>query len=145
MRGGMARRTFGFGTGAQVAVTLALMLGCAVASLPAHAGNSQAGLMSGLVRLAEILGSVHHLREVCGADEGALWRNKMIDMMNVASLDTEARQRMISHFNDAYYQARSMFPECSRSAAAKSNALFDEGRRLAASLARGNRNATAAF
>lgn len=143
MRSGMARGSFGFGTGARVAVTLALMLGCAVASLPARADNSQTSLMSGLVRLAEILGSVHHLREICGADEGAMWRNKMIDMMNVASLDAEARQRMISHFNDAYYQARSTFPECSTPAAAKSNALLEEGRRLAASLAGGNRSAAA--
>lgn len=145
MRGGMTRRSFGFGTGARVAMALALMLGCAAASLPAHADNAQDNLTAGLVRLAEILGSVHHLREVCGADEGALWRNKMIDMMNVASLDAEARQRMISHFNEAYYRAQSMFPECSGSAAAQSNALFDEGRKLAASLAGGNRRAAAAF
>ncbi len=126
-------------------MALVLMLGCAMASVPAHADNSQGGLMAGLVRLAEILGSVHHLREVCGADEGALWRNKMIDMMNVASLDTETRQRMISHFNEAYYQAQRAFPECSASAAAKSNALFDEGHRLAARLAGANRSAAAEF
>ena len=31
----------------------------------------------GLVRLSEILGSMHYLRELCGASEGTLWRDQM--------------------------------------------------------------------
>lgn len=139
----MGRPSFRFGTrafgGAARALALALLLGWA--SQPARADDMTAGLM----RLSEILGSVHHLREVCGANEGALWRNKMIDMLNVADLDAAARQAMISHFNDAYHGAQRSFPACSASAAAKANALFDEARRLAGRLAGTDRSAAALF
>jgi uncharacterized protein (TIGR02301 family) len=139
----MARRSSGFGTNAFIGAALALALICA--ALPARAASMDRPMENGLERLAEILGSVHHLREVCGANEGALWRNKMIDMMNVAALDAEHRQRMISHFNEGYYQAQTAFPGCSGRAAARANALFDEAHRLAARLAGTDRSAAAGF
>lgn len=143
MRSGMARKTSGFGTRATIgaALALALMLVSAPGSTPARAED----MTGGLLRLAEILGSVHHLREVCGAHEGALWRNKMIDMLNVADLDAGTRQVMVSHFNEAYYQARAAFPDCSDSAAAKANSLFDEARRLAARLSGTDGSAASLF
>ena len=35
-----------------------------------------------LLRLAEILGTVHYLRELCGAREGQLWRERMRELMD---------------------------------------------------------------
>lgn len=139
MRSGLIRKMSGFGTSALASAALALVL--TFGGAPARADEMQ----DGLVRLSEILGAVHHLREICGANEGALWRNKMIDMLNVAALDADGRQRLISHFNDAYFQALKAFPDCSASAAAKSNALFDEAHRLAARLAGTDRSAAANF
>jgi uncharacterized protein (TIGR02301 family) len=139
MRSGMARRSSGFGTRNIIGAALALAL--MLAAIPSRADD----LDSGLMRLAEILGSVHHLREVCGAHEGALWRNKMIDMLNAAALDAERRQLMIAHFNDAYYQAQNAFPDCSDGAAVKSNTLLDEAHKLAARLAGIDRSAAAGF
>jgi uncharacterized protein (TIGR02301 family) len=139
----MARRSYGFGTSALIGAALALALMCAAP--PARAGSTGGPMENGLERLAEILGSVHHLREVCGANEGALWRNKMIDMMNTAALGAEQRQAMIAHFNDAYYQARAAFPHCSAKAAAKANSLFDEAQRLAGRLSTIGQSAAAEF
>ena len=34
-----------------------------------------------LLRLSEILGAVHYLRELCGANEGQLWREKMMQIL----------------------------------------------------------------
>src|SRR5262249_7353146 len=34
-----------------------------------------------LLRLAEILGAVHYLRELCGAQEGQLWRDQMKEIL----------------------------------------------------------------
>ncbi|MCE9649913.1 MAG: TIGR02301 family protein [Parvibaculum sp.] len=143
MRRGLARNSSSFRTraGFGAALALILMLGAA----PAVAEDLDGGLNRGLMRLSEILGSVHHLREVCGANEGALWRNKMIDMMNTAALSAEQRQAMITHFNDAYYQARAAFPDCSAKAAAKANSLFDEAQRLAGRLSTIGQSATAEF
>ncbi|MFN3869589.1 MAG: TIGR02301 family protein, partial [Hyphomicrobiaceae bacterium] len=34
-----------------------------------------------LLRLAELLGAVHYLRELCGANEGQFWRDTMTELM----------------------------------------------------------------
>src|SRR5262245_32661517 len=33
-------------------------------------------------QLAELLGAVHYLRELCGAEEGQTWRNQMRDLVS---------------------------------------------------------------
>lgn len=141
MRSGMIRRMSRFGTGGLVSARMVLLGALLLAPLPASASQ----LNDGLMRLAEILGSVHHLRDVCGANDGLLWRNKMIDMMNVAKLDPKQRKAMISHFNDAFYDARTRFPQCTSDAANRANALFDEAHRLAERLANGEKNAASLF
>ena len=35
-----------------------------------------------LARLSEILGAVHYLRELCGANDGQLWRERMKELMD---------------------------------------------------------------
>jgi|TARA_R110000824_G_scaffold118960_19_gene272711 uncharacterized protein (TIGR02301 family) len=115
----------------------------ALSLVPARA--EAADLNKGLMRLAEIFGSVHHLRDVCGANDGPLWRNKMIDMMNAAALPSKDRQTMISRFNDAYYDARTRYPYCSSNAAKRANGLFDEAHRLAARLSGGVQSSMSLF
>ena len=34
-----------------------------------------------LLRLSEILGAVHYLRELCGGNDGQLWRERMKELM----------------------------------------------------------------
>lgn len=118
-------------------LVLAAML--SLAPINAKADNFENGLM----RLAEILGSIHHLRNICGANEGPLWRNKMIDMMNVAELGARERKKIIRHFNDAYYSIRTRYPDCTNDAARRANLLFNEGHQLAAQLASNRKNAAA--
>ncbi len=139
MRRGMTRKLSGFRT--PVLAGAALLFALTLAPAPTRADE----MTNGLIRLAEILGSVHHLREVCGANEGPLWRNKMIDMLNAANVDAERRQLLISRFNDAYYGTRDAYPACSSDAAARANSLFDEAHRLAAALSGTNKSAAALF
>ena len=35
-----------------------------------------------LMRLSEVLGAVHYLRELCGANDGQIWRERMQELMN---------------------------------------------------------------
>lgn len=143
MRSGMTRNMSRFGTGETVGAILALALVLAITLAPAPARADR--LTDGLERLSEILGAVHHLRGVCGANEGPLWRNKMIDMINVAELDADQRQTMIAHFNDAFYEARTRFPMCTHDAAKRANMLFDEAHELAARLSGTGTNAASLF
>ena len=49
---------------------------CALAA-PAAAAPDSKPYDDRLFRLSEILGAVHYLRELCGAEEGQQWRERM--------------------------------------------------------------------
>ena len=44
-----------------------------------------------LLRLSEILGAVHYLRELCHAGEGTLWRDQMQALLDSEQPDATAR------------------------------------------------------
>ena len=56
-----------------ILVSMLVLLG----AQPLRAVEASAPYDGDLVRLAEILGALHYLRNVCGANEGQKWRNQM--------------------------------------------------------------------
>ena len=61
---------------------LALALAGALAGIPAQAApTDNKPYDDRLFRLSEILGAVHYLRELCGAEEGQLWRERMSELV----------------------------------------------------------------
>jgi uncharacterized protein (TIGR02301 family) len=101
-----------------------------------HSGTAvNAALPERAVQLAEILGAVHHLRDVCGTNEGQLWRNKMIEMLGVLAPSDAERQQLVKNFNDSYYRYKNAYPACSATAARQSDKLMQDGQRLAEELA----------
>ena len=57
-----------------VCVCLCLAL---LGGLAAPAAGQTTPFDKDLQRLAEILGALHYLRQLCGANEGPKWRNEM--------------------------------------------------------------------
>ena len=58
-------------------------------ALPAHAQSDTPAPFDGdLERLAEVMGALHYLRAICGANEGPKWRNEMQSL-----IDAEAPER----------------------------------------------------
>ena len=55
-----------------------------------------------LQRLAEILGALHHLRAICGANEGPKWRNEMQALIDAEAPAGERRDRLVASFNRGY-------------------------------------------
>ena len=53
---------------------LAVSIALATAVAPARAEVAAAPFDGNLQRLAEILGALHYLRNICGANEGLKWR-----------------------------------------------------------------------
>jgi len=49
-----------------------------------------------LQRLAEILGALHYLRSVCGANEGQTWRNEMQALIDAEAPPGERRDRLVA-------------------------------------------------
>ncbi|ABS62380.1 conserved hypothetical protein [Parvibaculum lavamentivorans DS-1] len=113
------------------ALLAALML--AAAPMP----PARAALPGSMMQLAEVLGAVHHLRTLCGTNEGPLWRNKMIEMMGVADPSETERQQLIQRFNDAYHRYRNSYQTCTSTAAGQADKLMQDGQRLADELASG--------
>ena len=50
-------------------------------------------------RLAEILGALHYLRDVCGANEGQKWRNQMQALIDAEAPDGERKRKIVASFN----------------------------------------------
>ena len=89
-----------------------------------------------LMRLAEILGAVHHLREVCTANEGQLWRDQMIKLLGAERPSAAKRARLIKNFNQGYRSYKRTYRECNQAANLAISRFTREGAGLAQAMAR---------
>jgi uncharacterized protein (TIGR02301 family) len=90
-----------------------------------------------LMRLAEILGAVHYLRELCGAEEGQIWREQMKDILRNEGTTAVRRAKLVNSFNDGYRGYRRTYRTCTQSATVATTRFSSEGATIAASLAQG--------
>ncbi|MEZ5827186.1 MAG: TIGR02301 family protein [Hyphomicrobiales bacterium] len=88
-----------------------------------------------LMRLAEILGAVHYLRELCGADEGQLWRDQMKEILKSEGTTAVRRAKLVNSFNDGYRGFRRTYRTCTQSATLATRRFSSEGATIAAALA----------
>jgi uncharacterized protein (TIGR02301 family) len=100
-----------------------------------------------LLRLTEILGAVHYLRELCGAQEGQLWRNQMKDILKNEGSTAVRRAKLVNSFNDGYRGYRRTYRTCTSSATLAITRFSTEGAQIAVALAKpsvyANRNVPA--
>src|SRR6185295_7019282 len=91
-----------------------------------------------LMRLAEILGAVHYLRELCGAQEGQVWRDQMKEILRNEGTTAVRRAKLVNAFNDGYRGYRRTYRTCTQSATLATTRFSTEGASIAASLAGGS-------
>jgi uncharacterized protein (TIGR02301 family) len=84
-----------------------------------------------LLRLSEILGAVHYLRQLCGAGEGNLWRDEMQALIDSEGLDPTRRARFVDRFNRGYESYRAVYRTCTPAATETIGLYMDEGARIA--------------
>jgi len=89
-----------------------------------------------LLRLAEILGAVHYLRELCGAQEGQLWRDQMTSILKYEGSTAVRRSKLVNSFNDGYRGYRRTYRNCTSSATLAIARFSTEGAQIAAALAK---------
>jgi uncharacterized protein (TIGR02301 family) len=87
-----------------------------------------------LLRLSEILGAMHYLRELCGAHEGDQWRDQMEKLLDTEEPDDAARARMVDRFNRGYDSYKSVYLSCTPAASEASDRYLDEGAKIAAEM-----------
>jgi len=84
-----------------------------------------------LERLAEILGALHHLRSICGANEGQTWRDEMQALIEAETPNGERRNRLVASFNRGYRGFQQSYRTCTRAADLAIRRYLDEGARIA--------------
>ena len=84
-----------------------------------------------LLRLAELLGAVHYLRELCGANEGQLWREKMDALVEAEGTTAIRQARLVQSFNKGYRSYRRTYQTCTKSAEIAVARFLAEGAEIA--------------
>lgn len=92
-----------------------------------------------LLRLSEILGAIHYLRELCGADEGQKWRQQMRELVRAEGSTAIRRARLVNGFNHGYRGYSRTYRTCTESARTAVARFMEEGALLSQSLVRENR------
>lgn len=89
-----------------------------------------------LMRLAEILGAVHYLRELCGANEGQTWRKRMEELIEGEGNASLRRAQLTSRFNNGYRSYSRTYQSCTPSAQTAVTRFLAEGAEIASELAK---------
>ena len=108
-------------------LVLAVLIPAAMFVQPARAADSP--FERQLVRLAEILGSLHYLRNLCG-EEGQDWRDRMTAFLDAERPDEARRARFIASFNRGYRSFEETYATCTESAIEAINRYVREGEEL---------------
>lgn len=79
-----------------------------------------------MLRLAEIMGSLHYLRNLCG-EEGTQWRDRMNTLIETEKPDAERKARLYAAFNDAYRAFSESYRQCTPAAIEAITRYTEEG------------------
>jgi uncharacterized protein (TIGR02301 family) len=101
---------------------------------PAWGEDAAAPFDGDLQRLAEILGTLHYLRGICGANEGLKWRNEMQALIDAETPSGDRRARMIAGFNRGYNGFQQTYRTCTPAAAVAIRRYIEEGSKISRDL-----------
>jgi len=119
-------------TGPMKRTLLALVCVFALGALPARAApDSSVNFEADLSRLAEILGALHYLRGVCGANEGQKWREQMQALIEAEGQSPERRAKLSAAFNQGYRGFQQTYRTCTPAADLAIRRYLVEGAKIA--------------
>lgn len=93
--------------------------------------NTPAPFDHDLQRLAEILGSLHFLRGICGSNEGQKWRNEAQVLIDTEAPNGERHEQMIASFNRGYRAFQQSYRTCTPAADFAIRRYLAEGAKIA--------------
>jgi uncharacterized protein (TIGR02301 family) len=114
-------------------LTLVLIITCSLAA-PVRAQETAAPFDNELQRFAEILGTLHYLRGICGNNEGSKWRNEMQALLDAETPSGDRRTRMIAGFNRGYNGFQQTYRTCTPAATLAIRRYIDEGLKISRDL-----------
>jgi uncharacterized protein (TIGR02301 family) len=101
------------------------------AGSPPPAQNTPAPYERDLQRLAEILGSLHFLRGICGSNEGQKWRNEAQTLIDIEAPAGARHDQMIASFNRGYRAFAQSYRTCTPAADFAIRRYLVEGAKIA--------------
>ena len=110
-------------------LTLALALALCIGTIPAKSHAAEMAYDRQLIRLAEVLGSLHFLRTLCG-ERSSLWRERMETLLEAEQPDEERRLRIIASFNHGYSSFATVYTTCTKSAIKAIDRYMQEGEKI---------------
>jgi uncharacterized protein (TIGR02301 family) len=113
------------------AAAIAASIALVAAAAPARAEVAAAPFDGSLQRLAEIMGALHYLRNICGANEGLKWRNEMQSLVDAEAPGGDRRTRMIASFNRGYRGYQQTYRNCTPAADLVIRRYLEEGSKIA--------------
>ena len=111
-------------------VALLLIVGVGTA----RAQDAAAPFDNDLQRFAEILGTLHYLRGICGANDGPKWRNEMQALTDAETPSGPRRARLIGSFNRGYQGFQQTYRTCTPAAGVAIRRYLDEGSKISRDL-----------
>jgi uncharacterized protein (TIGR02301 family) len=79
-----------------------------------------------LMRLSEILGAVHYLRELCEGKDGQRWRDAVNELIKTEGTTALRRATIAQRFNLGYRSYRRTYRKCTPSARSTIDRFFKE-------------------
>lgn len=84
-----------------------------------------------LLKIAELLGSLHYLRPLCGAaGEGQRWRSEMQTLIDAEQPSDARKGKLVASFNAGYSSYATVYRTCTPAAVLAVQRQMEEGARL---------------
>lgn len=87
-----------------------------------------------LDRLAELMGTLSYLRDLCGDGDGAQWRDRMQTLLAAEGTSPDRRDRLAGSFNRGFADYRLTYRSCTPAAGLVIARALTEGAKLAAAV-----------
>lgn len=87
-----------------------------------------------MLKLAETIGSLAFLRELCGGPEAGLWRTRMTELLEAEGLTAGRKERLAGAYNRGYRGFALTYRTCTAAAEEATARLSLDGQRLSRSL-----------
>lgn len=88
-----------------------------------------------LVRLSEVLGAIHYLRNLCGAEEAQTWRDEMQKLLEAENPSVARRARFVDGFNRGYRGYQRTHAACTDASKLLADRFVSEGAQISSQIA----------
>ena len=88
------------------------------------------GYEAQIMRLSEILGALHFLREICRGGDSLEWRVEMETLLAAEAPGPDRKTRMVARFNHGFETLNAVYRRCTPAAVALIERYLEEGRTI---------------